>query len=144
MLISHTSKVILKILQASLQQDMNWELPGVQAGFQRDRGTRDQITNIHWIIEKAKEFQKNMYFCFIDYTKALTVWMMTNYGKFLKRWEYQTVLPISWETWMQVKKQQLEQDMKQWSGSKLWKKYIKAVYSHPAYLTSMKNTSREM
>ena len=144
MLISHTSKVILKILQASLQQDMNWELPGVQAGFQRDRGTRDQITNIHWIIEKAKEFQKNMYFCFIDYTKALTVWMMTNYGKFLKRWEYQTVLPISWETWMQVKKQQLEQDMKQWTGSKLGKKYIKAVYSHPAYLTSMKNTSREM
>jgi len=70
--------------------------------------------------------------------------MMTNYGKFLKRWEYQTVLPISWETWMQVKKQQLEQDMKQWTGSKLGKKYIEAVYGHPAYLTSMKNTSREM
>ena len=144
MLISHTSKVILKILQASLQQDMNWELPDVQTGFRKGRETRDQIVNIHWIIEKAKEFQKNMYFCLIDYTKALTAWMMTNYGKFLKRWEYQTVLPISWETWMQVKKQQLEQDMKQWTGSKLGKKYIKAVYSHPAYLTSMKNTSREM
>ena len=69
MLISHTSKVILKILQASLQQDVNRELPGVQAGFQRDKGTRDQIANIHWIIEKAKEFQ-NMYFCFIDYTET--------------------------------------------------------------------------
>ena len=70
MLISHTSKVILKILQANLQQDVNRELPGVQAGFRRDRGTRDQIANINWIIEKAKEFQKNMYFCFIDYTKT--------------------------------------------------------------------------
>ena len=70
MLISHTRKVILKILQATLQQDMNRELPGVQAGFRRDRGTRDQIANINWIVEKAKELQKNTYFCFIDYTKT--------------------------------------------------------------------------
>ena len=69
-LISHTSKVLLKILQARLQQYMNHELPDVQAGFRKGRGTRDQIANIHWIIEKAREFQKNIYFCFIDYAKA--------------------------------------------------------------------------
>ena len=69
-LISHASKVMLKILQASLQQYVNRELPDVQAGFRRGRGTRDQIGNIHWIIEKAREFQKNIYFCFIDYAKA--------------------------------------------------------------------------
>ena len=72
--ISHTSKVMLKILQAWLQQYMNRELPDVQAGFRKGRRTRDQIANIHWIIKKAREFQKNIYFCFIDYAKALTVW----------------------------------------------------------------------
>ena len=88
-LISHASKVMLKILQARLQQYVNHELPDVQAGFRKGRGTRDQIANIRWIIEKAKEFQKNIYFCFIDYAKAF-VWITTNCEKFLKRWEYQT------------------------------------------------------
>ena len=69
-LISHVGKVMLKILQARLQQYMNWELPDVQVGFRKGRGTRDQISNIHWIIEKAREFQKNIYFCFIDYSEA--------------------------------------------------------------------------
>ena len=69
-LISHTSKVMLKILQARLQQYVNHELPDVQAGFRKGRGTRDQIANIHWIIKKAREFQKHIYFCFIDYAKA--------------------------------------------------------------------------
>ena len=69
-IISHTSKVMLNILQARLQQYVNRELPDVQAGFSKGRGTRDQIANIHWIIEKAREFQKNIYFCFIDYAKA--------------------------------------------------------------------------
>ena len=69
-LISYTSKVVLKILQARLQQYMNQELPDIQAGFRKCRGTRDQIANIRWIIEKASEFQKNIYFCFIDYAKA--------------------------------------------------------------------------
>ena len=69
-LISHASKVMLKILQASLQQYVNRELPNVQAGFRKGRGTRDQIANIHWIIEKGREFQKNIYFCFIDYAKV--------------------------------------------------------------------------
>ena len=89
-LISHASKVMLKILQARLQRYMNCELPVVQAGFRKGRGTRDQIANICWIIERAREFQKNIYFYFIDYAKPLTVWITINCGKFSKRWEYQT------------------------------------------------------
>ena len=81
-LISHTSKVMFKILQARLQQYMNQKLPDVQAGFRKGRGTRDQIANIDWIIEKAGEFQKNIYVCFIDYAKTLTVWITINCGKF--------------------------------------------------------------
>ena len=80
-LISHASKVMLKILQARLQQYVNCELPDVQAGFRKGRGTRDQIANICWIMEKAREFQKNVYFCFIDYVKAFTVWITINCGK---------------------------------------------------------------
>ena len=94
-LISHASKVMLNILQVRLQQYINQELLGVQYGFRKGRGTRDQIANIHWTTEKAREFQKNIYFCFIDYANALTVWITTNYGKFLKRWDYQTTLPAS-------------------------------------------------
>ena len=82
---SHVSKVILKILQAGLQQYVNHELLDVQAGFRKGRRTRDQIANIRWIIEKARECQKNVYFCFIDYAKAFAVWITTNYRKFLKR-----------------------------------------------------------
>ena len=96
---------------------VNWELPDVQAGFRKSRRTGDQIANICWIIEKAKEFQKIIYFCFIDYAKPLTVWITENCGKFLKRWEYQTTSPASWEICMQVKKQQLETDMEQQTGS---------------------------
>ena len=81
-LISHTSKVMLKILQDRLQQYVNCELPDVQAGFRKGRGTRDQIANIHWITEKERDSQKNFYFCFIDSTKALTVWITINCGKF--------------------------------------------------------------
>ena len=90
MLILHANNVMLKILQARLPQYMNLELPDVQAGFRKDRGTRDQIANICWIIEKASEFQKNIYFCFIDYAKVFGCVDTTNCGKFLKRWEYQT------------------------------------------------------
>ena len=108
---------MLKILQARLQQYMNHELPYFQAGFKKGRGTRDQIANIHWIMEKAREFQKNIYFCFIDYAKAF-VWITINYGKVFKRGEYQTTWPASWETCMQVRKQQLELDMEQQTGSK--------------------------
>ena len=86
---------MLKILQARLQQYVNHKRPYVQAGFRNGRGARDQIANIIWIIEKAREFQKNISFCLIDYTKPLTVWITTNCGKFFKRWEYQTTLPAS-------------------------------------------------
>ena len=116
-LISHASKVVLKILQASLQQYVNHELPDVQACFRKGRGTRDQIANIRWIMEKAREFQKNIYFCFIDYAKAF-VWITINCGKFWKRWEYQNTWSASWEICMQVRKQQLELDMEQQTGSK--------------------------
>ena len=117
-LISHASKVMLEILQARLQQYVNWECPDVEVGFRKGRGTRDQIVNICWIIGKTREFQKNINFCFIDYAKALTVWITINCGKFWKRWEYQTTWPASCETCMQVRKQQLELDMEQRTGSK--------------------------
>ena len=135
---------MLKILQARLQQYVNRELPDVQARFRKGRGTRDQIANVHWIIEKAKKFQKNIYFCFIDLPKPLTLFITTNCGKFLKRWEHQTTWPASWKICMQVKKQQLELDMEQQTGSKQGKEYVKAVYCHPAYLTYMQSTSCEM
>ena len=115
-LILHASKVMLKILQARLQQYVNHELPDVQAGFRKGRGTTDEIANIRWIIEKARVFQKNIYFCFIDYSKSF-VWITINCGNF-KRWEYQTTWPASWEICMQVRKQQLELDMEQQTGSK--------------------------
>ena len=108
---------MLKILQARLQQYMNHELPNVQAGFRKGRGTRDQIANICWIIEKA-EFQKNIYFCFIDYAKAFDCVDHNNCGKFFTRWEYQTTWPAFWEICKQVRKQQLELDMEQQTGSK--------------------------
>ena len=95
---------MLIIIQARLQQYMNCEIPDVQAGFRKARGTRDQIANIRWIMEKAREFQKNIYFCFIDYAKAF-VRITINCGKFWKRLEYQTTLPAFWEICMQVKKQ---------------------------------------
>ena len=115
-LISHASKVMLKILQARLQQYMNHEHPDVQSGFRKGRGTRDPIANLHWIMEKAREFQKNIYFCFIDYAKAFDC--VDHNGKIFKRWECQTTWPASWETYMQVRKQQLELDMEQQAGSK--------------------------
>ena len=82
-----------------------------RAGFRKDRGTKDQTANIRWITKKARELQKNIYFCFTDYAKALTVWIPTNCGKFFKRWEYQITWPVSWETCMQVRKQQSELDI---------------------------------
>ena len=143
-LISHASKVMLKILQARLQQYINCKIPDVQAGFRKGRGTRDQMANICWTIKKAREFQKNIYFCFIDYTNPLTVWITTNCGKSLKTWEYKTTCSASWEICMHVKNQQLELDMEQQTGFKSGKQYIKAVYCHPVYLTYMQSTSCEM
>ena len=138
---------------------MNQELADVQAGFRKGRGTGDQIANIRWTIEKAREIQKNIYFCFIDYAKAFDSVDHNKLWKILKEIEipdqfsqYQTnshisqetTLPVSWEICMQVKKQQLELDMEQQTGSKLGKEYIQAIYCHPAYLTYMQSTSCEM
>ena len=128
-LISYASKVMLKMLQTRLQQYMSHVLPDVQAGFRKGRGTKDQIANICWIIEKAREFQKKLSIsASLTMLKPLIVWITTNCGKFFKRWEDQPTSPASWETFMQVKKQQLEWDMKQQTGSRLGKEYIKAVY----------------
>ena len=109
---------MLKILQARVQQYMNCKLPDAQAGFRKGRGIRDQIVNICWIIKKAKEFQKNISFCFIDYANAFYYVDHNKLWKFFKRWEYQTTWHASWEICMQVKKQQLELDMQQQTGFK--------------------------
>ena len=114
---------------------MNHELPDVQAGFRKGRGTRDQIANIRWIIEKAREFQKNIYFCFNDYAKAFDCVYHNKLWKILKETGIPAILSISWEICMQVKKQQLELDMEQQTGSKFGKEYVKSVYCHPVYLT---------
>ena len=103
-LISHASQVTLKILQARLQQYVNRELPDVQVGFRKGIGTSDQIANIRWIIEKAWEFQKNIYFCFIDYAKPFDCVDQNKLWKILQRWEYQTTWPASWEVCMRVRK----------------------------------------
>ena len=131
--ISCTSKVILKILRARLQQHVNQEFPDVQAGFRKGRGTRDQITNIHLMIGKAIELQKKKTSTSASLItlKPLTVWITTNSGKLLNRWEYQTKLTASWETCMQLEWVQL-------TGSKLEKEYVKVVYYHLTYLTNMR------
>ena len=133
-----------KILQARLQQFVNRELPDVQAGFRKGRGTRDQIINICWIWRKQGDSRKISTCASLTTPKPFTVCITTSCGKFLMRWEYQTTLPVSWEACMQVKKQQLEPDMEQLTGSKLSKAYMKVVYCHPAYLTNMHNTSCKM
>ena len=122
---------MLQILQDRLQQHVNQDLPNVQAAFRKGRRARNQIANILWIMGKGKEFQKNIYFCVIDYAKIFDCVDHKNCGKFLKRWEYQTTWPASWEICMQVKKQQLKLDMEKQTGSKSGKKYIKAVHCHP-------------
>ena len=136
-------KLMLKILQATLQQYVNHEHPDVQAGFRKGRWTRDQIANICWIIKKKKQdsSRKTSISALLTMPKPLTVWITANCGKFFKRWKYQTTWPASWDICMQVRKPQLELDMEQQTGSKLGKEYVKAVYCHPAYLTYKQSTS---
>ena len=112
-LILHTSKVMLKILQARLQQCVNRQRPHVQAGFRKGRGTRDQMANIRWMIKKAREFQKNIYSCFVDYAKGFDCVDHNKLWKILKEMGI-----ASWKTYRQVRKQQLELDMEQQTGSK--------------------------
>ena len=106
---------------------MNRELPDVQAGFRKGRGTRDQVANIRWIIEKAREFQKKkIYLFFIDYAKPLIVWL-TQLWKMLQETEYHTILLVSWETYIQVKKEQSELDMEKQTACKLGKEYVNCI-----------------
>ena len=109
---------MLKILQARLQQYVNRERPDVQVGFRKGRGTRDQIAHICWIIKKTRVPEKTSISALLTMPKPLTVWITINCGKFWKRWEYQTTWSASWETYMQVRKQQLKLDMEQQTGSK--------------------------
>ena len=114
---------------------MNCELPDVQAGFRKGRGTRDQSAKIHWIIEKARDFQENIYFYFINYAKAFDCVDYNKLWKILKEMGIPDHLTCLLRNLMQVRKQQLELDMELQTGSKSGKEYVKAVYCHPAYLT---------
>ena len=120
-LISHTNKVMLKIFQARLQQYVNHELPDVQTGFRKGRGTKDQIANIRWIMEKASEFQENIYFCFTDYAKTFDCVDHNKLWKILKEMGIPDHLTGLLRICMLVKKQQLELDAKQQTGFKLGK-----------------------
>ena len=130
-LISHASKVMLKILQARLQQYMNRDLPDVQAGFRKGRGARDRIANICWIIEKAREFQKNIYFCFTDYAKAFD---SVDYNKL---WKILKELRISDHLTCLLRNLYAGQEatVRTGQGTTDWWEYVKAVYCHPAHLT---------
>ena len=134
---------MLKILQARLQQYMNRELPDTQAGFRKGRGTRYKLPTSTGSWKKQESSRKTSISALLTMPKPLTKWITINCGKFWKRWEYQTTWPASWETNMQVRKQQLELDMEQQTSSKSGNEYVKAVYCHPAFLTNMQSTSWE-
>ena len=135
---------MLKILLARLQQYVNQELPDVQAGFRKGRGTKDQNPTSIGSLKKQESSRKTSLFLLYWLHQSLWLCGSQQTGKFFKRWEYQTNWSVSWEICMQVKKQQLELDMERQTGSKSGKEYVKAVYCHPAYLTSMQSTSCEM
>ena len=143
-LISHASKVILKILQVRLQHYLNCELPDVQAGFRKGRGTRDQIANIHWIIRKAREFQKNIYFCFFDYAKAFDCVGHNKMWKILQ----EMGIPNHLTCLLRQLYADQEATVRTVFGTTDWfqmgKEYVKAVYCHPVYLTYMQSTSWKM
>ena len=134
---------MIKIIQASLQQYMNKELPDIQAGFRKGKGTRGQIANICCIIEKAREFQKNIYVCFTDYTKTF------DYVDHNKPWKILTEMGIPDHLTcflrnLYASEGATEPDIEQWTVSKLGKEYIKAVYCHPAYLIFMQSIPWKM
>ena len=150
-LTSHTNEVMLKILQVRLQQYMNWELLDVQAGCRKVRGTRDQISNIHWIIEKQENSSLELVetrnrssrnICFIT-LKPLTVWITTNCGKFLEM-EIPDYFNCLLKNLYSGQEAKLEPDMEQRTGSKLENEYVMAVCCHLAYLTYMQSTSCKM
>ena len=132
---------MLKILQARLQQYENCEFPDVQAGFRKGRGTRDQIANIRWIMEKTREFQKNIYFCFIDYAKAFDCVHHNKLWKILKEVGIPDHLTCLLRNLYAGQEATVRIGHGTQTGSKSGKEYVKAVYCHPAYLTSMQSTS---
>src|SRR5574337_257283 len=142
-LISHASEVTLKILQARLQQYVNHELPVVQARFRKSRGTRDQIANICWIIAKAREFQKNIYFCFIDYAKAFDYVDHNKLRKILKEMGIPDHLTCLLRNLYAGQEATVRTRHGTTDWFKLGKEYVKAVYCYPAYLTSVQSTSCE-
>ena len=131
---------MLNILQARLQQCVNRKLPDVQAGFRKGRGTRDQIANIRWIIGKARELQKNIYFCFIDYAKAFDCVDHNQLWKILKEMGIPDHLTRLLRNLYAGQEATVRTGHGTTDGSKLEKEYIKAVYCHPAYLTFMQST----
>ena len=143
-LISHTSKVMLKILQARLQQYMNDELPDAQAGFRKDRGTRDQIANIHWIIKKAREFQKNIYFCFINYAKAFVCVDHHKLWKILPKMGISDHLTCLLRNLYAGQEATVRTGYGRTDWFQIGKEFFKAVYYHPAHLTCMQSMSCEL
>ena len=135
---------MLKILQARFQHYMNREHPDVQAGFRKGRGIRDQIANICWIIEKAREFQKNINFCFIDYAKSFDCVDHNKLWKILREMGIPDPLTCLPRNLYIGQEAQLEVDMEQQTGSKSGKEYIKTVYCHLVYLTCIQSTSCKM
>ena len=140
-LISHASKVMLKILQARLQHYVNHELPDVQAGFRKGRGTRDQIANIRWIMEKAREFQKHISFCFFDYAKAFDCVDHNKLWTILKDMGIPNHLTCLLRNLYAGQEATVRTGHGTIDSFQIGKEYIKAVYCHPAYLTSMQSTS---
>ena len=143
-LISHASKVMLKILHARLQHYANQDIPDVQAGFRKGRGARDQIANICWIIEKAREFQKIICLCFIVYTKAFDCVDHNNLWKTLKELGIPDHLTCLLRNLYTGQKAIVRTLYRKLTGSKLRKEYDKAVYCHPVYLTYTQSTLCEM
>ena len=141
-LISHARNVMLKILQERLQQYVNRELPDVQTGYRKGREEPEiKLPTSVGSLKKQESSRKASISALLTMPKPLTVWITVNCGKFWNRYEYQTTWPASWEICIQIKKQQLEPDMGQWTGSKLGKEYVKGVYCLPAYLTYMQSES---
>ena len=135
---------MLKVLQARLQQYMNWEHPDAQSGYKETDESEIKLPAFIGSWRELRNSIKVSASASRTMLKTLTMWVTTNCGKFLKSWEYQTTLPVSWETCMRVKKQQLELDVEKRTGWILGEEYDKAVYCRPAYLTCMQNTSYEM
>ena len=139
-LISRASKVMLKILQVRLQQYQNWELPGVQAGFRKDRGTRDQIADICWIIDRAREFQKNIYFCFMDYAKGFDCVDHNELWKILQEMGIPDHLTCLLRNLYAGQEATVRTRRGTMDRFKIEKECVKAVYCHPACLTYMQST----